>query len=394
MTKQINYNSLRLLISNWLSIWWRTVFKVFLNIYLWKETNDLQVLALFNIFFLLWHLFTFVLVSPIVKLWHRRIINFLSYLWFVLSYLLIIFLWEQVINNIYFVWIIFWAFNGCYYINYNVNQFDLTTFKNRWNFEWIKKWIKTISKMIFPAIIWVIIWMYNINMAFIFWIIIFIIWFFVSDVKFDFSVWETHYKKFIQKALINKKVLYSILGSFFFTLAFSMILLEVLLPLLIFNEVWSEIKLWFSLSFLSIISIFIIYLFWKIIDYKHYNKSLILMCVIYILWLLWLVFSNTYTFLLFYWSLVIGISTLYSVWVSVITSNSLHSFKNYEKYRVEFVVLKEVWYVMWWVFSFLLMYFSWDLSQNSMMIIFYTMIWFSIISTLFLIKINIHEIEH
>lgn len=393
MSTKIEFNSLRLLLSNGITIWWRLVFKIFLNIYLWKETNDIQLLASFNLVFLLWHILSFIWVSPLVKLWYRRIINLISYIWFILTYIGLILLWENITTYIFIVWFVFWIFNWAYYVTFWVNQFDLTTFKNRGNFEWTKKWIKTFSKMVFPALVWFIIWIYNIDMALVFWIFCFIIWFFISDIKIDSPKWRTHYRNFSIKVLQNKRFLYSLLVSFFFTLSFSVMLLELIIPLLIFTQVWTEIKLWFSLSLLSFLSIAIIYLFWKIVDYKYYNKTMILVCVSYIISLLWLVFSYNYSLLLFFSTLVVSLSTLYSVWVSVITTNSIHSLKNYNKYRVEFIVFKEILYVLWWMCSFLLMYFSSDLSQSSMKIIFYTMILFSIVSTIFLLKINMHEIE-
>jgi len=393
MTKKINNYSLKLLISNCLYRWWRNIFQIFLNIYLWKITNDIQLLAMFNIYFLSWHMLWYIINSFYVKLWNRKLLNLLSFLWLIFSYLLIIILWEQVINHIYLIWILFWIFNGSYYINYWVNQFDLTTFKNRWNFEWMKKALKTISKMIFPGIFWIIISFYNINIAFFVWILFFILAFFISNISFKHSVWKIHYKKFFKIIKNNNKILYSIFWSFFFTLAFSIPLLDLLIPLLIYKEVWTELKLWFSLSFLSFLSILIIYLFWRFIDYKHYNKSLIILCLVYIFSLLWLVFFQTYSLFVITSSIVISVVSLYWLITSVITNNSLHSIKNFDDYKVEFLVLKEIWYFFWWIIWFILMYFSWWLSRNSMHIIFYSMIFFSIISTIFLININMHDIE-
>jgi len=393
MKKELNINSLRLVIWNILSVWAKTVFKIFLNIYLWKETNDIQILAIFNIMFLLWHWISFWFLSSFVKLWYRRIIYFLSLSWFILSYLFLIFLWEQVINYIYLIWFIFWIFNWSYFITYNVNQFDLTTFKNRWNFEWIKRSLKMLSQILFPALFWLIIWLYDINLAFIIGIVLFILSYFIWDVSFKYSKWKTNYKAFLKIILLNKKILFSIVWSFFFTFAFSIQLLWFIIPLLIYNEVWTEIKLWFSLSFLSILSIIIVYIFWRFMDYKHYNKSFIILTFLYIVSLFWLLFTKSYSMLIFLSWVITATIQLCTILLEVITNNSLHLIKNYDKFKVEFLTFKEWWYILWWISSLILLYFSWSFWQESLKIVFYTMIIFSIISTLFLIKIKIHEIE-
>ena len=394
MTKKINNNSLKLLISNTLFRWWKNVFTIFLNIYLWKETKDIQLVALFNIITFWAHYVWIVLNSFVAKYWYRRILHFYSFLWLILSYVFFIYLWEQVINNIYLVWIIFWFFNWSYYMNYNINQYDLTTFKNRWNFEWLKKSLKIISKMFYPAFFWTIISFYDINIAFSIGILLFILWYFVWDVKFEYKSWKTNYIKFFKKIKKNKKIIYSLLGVLFATFAFSIPLLELIIPILIYNEVWTELKLGFSLSFLSVISILIVYLYWKFIDYKHYNKTLIGLTILYIISLLWLITFNDYSFLLWFSSIIISLISLYWVCSSVITYNSLHSVDNFEDYKLEYSVFKETFSVIWWILWFSLMYFSWDFSSIWLKIIFYSLILFSIVSTIFLLKINIHEIEN
>ncbi|MFK7780033.1 MAG: MFS transporter, partial [Candidatus Gracilibacteria bacterium] len=332
MTKKLNYNSLRLLISNTLFRGGKNVFQIFLNIFLWKETGDIQIIALFNIFFFIAHYVGIILNSFFVKYGYRRIIHFLSFFGLIISYLFIIFLGEQVINNIYIVGIIFGFFNGSYYMNYNINQFDLTTFKNRGNFEGIKKSLKIISKMFYPALFGTIISFYNINIAFVVGIFLFISAYFVGDVKFDYSKGKTKYVKFFKILKDNKKIVFSILGTFFFTLAFSIPLIELIIPILIYNEVGTELKLGFSLSFLSVISIAIMYLFGKMIDYKHYNNSLIVLTILYIFALLGLVLLDNYSILLGLSGLIIALISLYGICTSVITNNSLHSIKNFNEY--------------------------------------------------------------
>lgn len=393
MTNKLNNNSLKLLLWNTVSLWARTVFKIFINILIWKETNDIKIVALFNIYFISWHWIAYYYFSSFVKIGHRKIIYLISFIGFILNYLFIIYLWADIINYIFIIWFFFWISNWMYYITYNVNQFDLTTFNNRWNFEWLKKWLKVIWKTIFPTFFWVIIWFYDINIALLIGILLFIISYFIWNVNFNYSTWKTHYNSFFKIVLSNKKILLSLIWIFIFTFAFSIQLLELMIPILIYNEVWTEIKLWFSLSFLSILSVLIIYAFWKLINYKYYNKSLLILVILYIISLLGLLFANNYNTLLIFASFNSWILWIYWVILSVITINSIHSVKNYSTYRVEFLVFKEILTMSWWILSFLIVYISGDLSNTSLKIIFYTMIVFSLVTTYILSKINIHRIK-
>ena len=130
----------------------------------------------------------------------------------------------------------------------------------------------------------------------------------------------------------------------------------------------------------------------RFVDYKHYNKSFIGLNIIYIISLIGLIYSKDYSIILFLSSLITAIIALCSVLATVIINNSVHTIKDYNKYTVEFTALREIGFVWWWIFSFALVYFSWDLSNSSMKIIFFTMIIASIIATIFLTKVNMHEI--
>jgi len=58
---------IRLLLSNTFLRAGRIVFQVFLNIFIWKQTQDIAQVALFNILYLGTHTLSFTLFAPIVK---------------------------------------------------------------------------------------------------------------------------------------------------------------------------------------------------------------------------------------------------------------------------------------------------------------------------------------
>ncbi len=367
---------------------------VFVNIHLWKETWDLQLLAGFNITLVIAQIIWFVWVARIVKAWFRKIIDRVVFLWTSILYGAMILIDWAIIDHIYLISAIMWLFVWIYYANYNINQFELTNFWNRGNFEWTKKALKVTGKILFPAIIWMIVWFYDIERALYFWIFLLAVSFFIWDVNIQPTIWKTKFRKFIKKVKNEKKVLYALLASFFFTIAFSTPLLEILLPLLIYAETQSDIQLGFSLSGLSIWSIALMYIFGKFINYHHYATSLKVFCWCFIISVLGLLFTSQYSLILAFSALITASLTLYSIPYSVITTNSLHSIKNYEKYTVEFNTFKEIAQVAWWIVSFTTMYLATDLTKQWIGVIFFTMIVMSLITTIFLINVKMSHIDN
>lgn len=393
MTTRLAHSSIKLLISNTLYRGGRIVFQIFLNIILWKQTQDLQVIALFNIAFTLFHLIGFAWIAPLVKKGHGKIINTLSFMAFILSYLFLIFHWEILLEYPY-IWAWFFGFfNGLYYTNYNIVQFELTHFWNRGNFEWTKKAYKIIGRIIFPLLIWIIIGFYNIEAALAFWMVLFFMAWFLSK---DFSMKKSgqlDYKNLMIAMKQDKRLIYSLLATFFFAAGFSMSLIEVLIPLMIYYTDPSEIKLWFSLSLLSLWSIVLMYVFGRFVKYKHYSVVLPVLWVTFVWSLLLLLWTSDHKLLILLWTIVTTVITLFSIPGWVISTNVLHAIPDYKKYIAEHTILREAALVPGWIFAFWTMYFASDLTAWGLNIVFYSMIICSIISTILFMKVKVHEIE-
>lgn len=394
MSHKLNIDSVKLLLSNTLYRWARIVFQVFLNIYLWKETQDIKVIAVFNLAFFWGHLFWFISAAQIVKKWLSLLIHRTVHIVCVISYLIVIF-FPNVILDFYIIWwISFGLVNGAYYSNYNVLQFDLTDFNNRWNFEGWKKTLKVLGRSIFPALFWTVIGLYSIDFALLLGIIIFTISLYLWDVASVKRWWKLKYKKFTSLVLKEKKVLLAIVASFFFTAGFSLNLIEVLLPLIMFDIKPSELELGLSLSVLSILSMIFMYLFWRFMKYKYYNYVLPFLALLFVVFLFIVLSTKSYVLVLISGAILSTIMTLYSIPFAVITMNCLHSIKNYHKYRVEYNIYREIAQVSGWLVWFVFMYFSEDLSVTWLQTLLYFMISFAIISTVLLMKIKIHEIKN
>ncbi len=63
----VEWKAIRILIGNTLVKSGKTVFQIFLNIFIWKQTEDIQVVAIFNLIYLITHMVFFTLFAPIVK---------------------------------------------------------------------------------------------------------------------------------------------------------------------------------------------------------------------------------------------------------------------------------------------------------------------------------------
>ncbi len=394
MSNSINIDAAKLLASNSFLRWGRMMVSLFINIYLWQETQDIQIIALYNIFILFFHSVWYFWWSYLVKFWLRNLTNALAYLWAIISYIFCIVFLDVIVDFIYY----FAAFNGIctglYYSNHAINLFDASHFKNRWNIEWLKKSIKIINKLVYPLVFGFLISTYSITTGFILWIILFIIWMILWHVNKQYASSKMQLIKFIWLMTSHKKILISMIASFFLTISFSATIIDFLISMILFFKTGTEFKMGASLSLVSLISIVVVYCFGKFVEYKDYNKWLIVFLVSYIIILLSFLQVESYSLVVLLSSLMISLIMLYQVIASVLNSNSLHEIKDFDDYKVEFYIIREIMYISGWIVWFIIIYFVWDLSQSSLASIFYTMILLWLVATWLYMKVNIHELDN
>ncbi len=305
MNKLEDKKTIRILIWNIFVRSAKSIFQIFLNIFIWKQTNDVKAIALFNIIYLSSHMLTFTFFAVLVKKGYRRILNIISLLWLAFTYLYIVFLWKEAINHLILIPFLIWFFNGIYRINFHNNQFKLTNFKNRWNFEWIKKSLTILSQIIIPSFIWTIIslnyFWYGYQTAYIFWVIFFLL----SAIIWTVKVHVNSKKRFdlikvFKKIKKNKEILFSLFSYSLTGFSFSNSFLEVIIPIVIFTYVKSEMNLGFIISSLSIIWIIASYLYWRFIPYWKYKITILFSGIVYIFVIIWFLSFNNYN--IFYFS--------------------------------------------------------------------------------------------
>jgi YQGE family putative transporter len=392
---KINPIALRQLISNFFYSWWGKTFLIFVNIVVWKETNDIQLIAICNILFNIWHVFAHTIWGLLLWKGLKEKISATWYLGIIGLYFFIVFSDGNIKEFIQYFFFGFGIFNGLYYISYNTTQFSLTNFKNRWHFEWLKKSTIILGSSIFPIIYWVTIGYYWLKVWLLLWICFLLISFYFSrKAKHDLKNNSVDIKKFFTTILKNKKIIYWLIGSFLLAFSFSQSLFNLLTSLLVYREVGNEIKLWLIISIIALITVFWTYAIGKLIDYKHYNKILLSFLSAYILSLYWLYNSLT----IFYVSLFSALINIWIMWFSLLSSvisyNSLSSDSEWNSLKVEFTIVREIFLIAWWILAYIVLYYSGNINKEGLYILFLIIIIWAISTSIIFSKVKIHTINN
>jgi len=384
-----NLKTKKLLVSNILFRAWTLVSQIFLNIFLFKNTNDIWIIALFNIILLSSQLLSFTFFARIVKFWYRNLTNAVSLIWLAFTYWFLIYLWESVVDfyQYFAMWI--WFFSWIYWIWYNNNEFDLTTIENRWNFQWLKKSLKTISSIILPSIIWIIIWInyfwYGYEIAFWIWIFLFLLSASIWYLKIEYIDKAEKYSllKAVKLLFSSKNISKTTLNYGLLWFALSNPLIETILPVLLFSYWIKEMDLWFLVSTFAIITVIASFLFWKFVSYKNYKKTYILSWLVYISLVFILIFSPGYWFIIIFASILNLLFTFMDVPQNVFSSNIFNKLKWFEKIKSEYMVIREWPLMIWRILSFVCIYFIWNFEEIWVKILFW-ILWLVIFMSIFL----------
>lgn len=381
--------ALKILLSN---IFFRTgkiITNIFLNIFLWKTTQDLQVISIFNLLYLSIHLFSHIFFAYVVKNWYRRLISMISMIGFSCIYWVLILLWKDIIDHYLLLAVVLWFFNGMYWTVYNINEFDVTNQKNRGNYQWMKKALKNINSIITPSIIGVIIWInyywvwYEI--AYSIWIFFFLISTLLSHVEITYSTSKFSLLKTFKILKWNRNIYKMLLNSYMLWFAISGVLISTILPLMLFTQGVDELKLGFLIWFFNILSIVVSYLFGKYIHYKNYKSIYIYSCIFYAILVVLLLLYPSEWYIIIFSSMLNLIYTFIGVPFSVFSSNIIHEVNEYEDIKSEYINIKEIFLSFWVMSSYIVIYFIWEFS------IFWIKILFSIMAMVMLLSLFVFK---
>jgi len=376
----------KLLISNILFRSATLVSQIFLNIFLFKSTNDISLVALFNITLMGMQVSSFTFFARIVKFWYRNTTHIVSLIWLSVVYLSLVLLWEGIVS--YYLLLAVWIgfFSWMYWIWYNSNEFDLTNIANRWNFQWLKKSLKTLTAIIIPSLIWTIIWLnylwYGYEIAFSIGVVLFLLSAVIWVIKVEYEV-NTKYsmKNAIKKVTSNKDLIKVVANFSLLWFALSNPLIEVILPLLLFSYWITEMNLGFFISFFAILTVIVSYLFWKFVHYKGYKKVYISSGIFYFISVLILLFFPTYWYVILFASVLNLLFTFMDIPQSVYGANVFHDIEWYKEIKAEYMVIREVPLMLWRILSFTCIYFIWNFDILWIQILFWVMAWVILVST-------------
>ncbi len=253
---------------------------IFINIYFWRISENIGILAMYNIIYYttstLFHLFACKIAKE-----KNRFLPIRIGLFFRLLFVFLFFLFqENIINHIFLIAVVGGVASGFYWATDNILRIDLTNGKNRLKSIVFIKISENIAQAIIPLIASFIIYgnnndtssyIYIFVVASFFTFVSFISSFFISDVK-KFESKKFNLIKAGSGFVKNKNIRLFLFSTL---LDNSSVALNILLGLLLFISTGTEISIG-SYKFITfILAILVSYFFGKYIKRKHYGKILI-----------------------------------------------------------------------------------------------------------------------
>ena len=336
----------RLLISHNIFTAGRVFFEIFLNVFIWKQTEDLTLIAWFNIAYLLLHTITFHLFAGFVKKGKVHFPRIIALMGYTLTYFIIYLMKESAINYVVPIAVVIGFFNGMYWISYQILRFDLTNSANRGNYTGLENGSKLLVGIVMPALGGAIIaanffgWGYS--SLFLFGTILFLISLIVGNVKFPvFNTSKFHFKNTFSIIRKDKDIMKSMYAHFFSSFSRGGTIARLILPLLIFDIMKDELGLGAWLSFFSVVAVLNSLAFGKLIKYEYYKKLLFSGGVVYFLLIVLLILFPSFWIYILFGALIKIVEASINIPKRVISENLIHSLEDENNHRIEYIVIRE-----------------------------------------------------
>lgn len=153
----------------------------------------------------------------------------------------------------------------------------------------------------------------------------------------------------------------------------------------------NEFQIGSLISFFAIISIFLSYCFGKFISYKFYSFFILVFWLLYALSLSGFVFFTQLEYLIIFSTCVTVFAHLFSLPQKVMSDNVLHKLQNYKDIRSEYMVLREWFQAVGWIWTFTVIYFVGSIETEFIQFIFGAMMIAVVICAVLLSRVDIYE---
>ncbi|MBT3689837.1 MFS transporter, partial [bacterium] len=288
----------------------------------------------------------------------------------------------------------FGFFNGMYWISYHIFRFDYTKTSNRGNYTGTEKAIGTVIGIILPILGGYIIvqnfYNYGYGNVFLLGSFLYLVSFFIGNIPLPKSTHtKLHLRKTIKEIMKHKDLQKSMIVYFLGGFGRAGALLRILLPLLIFDILQNEFELGGWLSFFALISAFLAVLFGRHINYKHYKNFATIGGLLFFVSILSLIgFPILLTYIIF--GIVKELGSLFlQIPKRVISENLVHQIDDYTHHRVEYIVIREWFGILFGRgSSYVLLLFVGSLAVQQLQYVLVIMAFAVIVEILFLRSIN------
>jgi len=324
----------------------RAFFDIFMSVYIWKLTENLVLIATYNIVWGLVHTIAFSFFARFIKRGRMHFPRKLGLAGYGSVFLVIFFLRENAVNYIIPIAAFLGLSNALYWISYQVIRFDTTNLTNRANYRGMEIGLKTLVETIIPTLAGVIIALDLFNLGYAPLFLLGAIFFFISlmigNVKCNTeNRGKLHLKKTWTVVTKNKDIMKSMVSYFFSSFGRDGAISRLLLPLFIFDILRNELQLGGVLSFFALISVLASIIIGKYIKFKDFNRGLLFGGVTYTILLLLVVFYPVIPILVLFAISMKIIATLINIPRRVISENLASKMKNHEYHRIEYIVIRE-----------------------------------------------------
>ena len=339
------------LLRHSLFLYARNMFRFFLSVYLWRETGDIRIVCMFNMLFWGFHLVAFFYGCQLIKLGYPNQLIKTGILGIAVLTFAVALLQEQTVEYVYLIGVLLGLFNGQYWVVNHLDMFDKSTKQNRTTFFSYRQSFVNTTKVAMPVVAWLAFVLFSTTQAaynFLFLLAAassIAALFFTSvkrqketpcDLRGTFRIlrstprfWDVALVSMINAALIK--------GAIF----------GLLMPILIFELLEGEIGLSSVETWTQVGTVVAAYVF------ARYKKNTELMrMVIYVgslvlfvgLMALYVKFSPL-TYAIYIIAFVVSSSSLAFAW-NTTSANFTHTIKDYKKYRIEYIAIKEVFVII------------------------------------------------